>query len=104
MDIFLCLMLIPLLPVNIFVIGSFSNFILNWLQVFSGQKTWVGFAGANVNNLPALKNGVISDAENFGEMNLDVATLSKLNWLYAKHYSVGQDLRLWLVNYRKLGK
>ncbi len=104
LDIFLCLVLVPLLLLNIFIIKNFGKFLSNWLQVFSGKKTWVGYAGAETNNLPYLNAGVISEGENFGDMNLDGPTLSKLNWLYAKHYSVGQDLKLWILNYRKLGK
>lgn len=103
LDIIVCLVLIPLLPVNIFIIKNFGTFVTNWAQVLLGKKTWVGYT-KEAPQLPYLKNGVISSNESFGEMNLDELTLAKLNWLYAKHYSVGNDLKLLLNNYRKLGK
>ena len=80
---------------NIFAIKNIGAFVANWAQVLLGKKTWVGYT-KEASQLPYLKNGVISSNESFGEMNLDELTLAKLNWLYAKHYSVGSDLKLLL--------
>ena len=103
-DLAVCLVLIPLLPFNIFMIRNFGQFITNWFNVLSEKKTWIGYAKVQLTHLPVIEPGVITVAENFNSLALDDITLANLNLLYAKHYSVTQDLKLLWNNYRNLGK
>ena len=102
-DVISSLTFIVLLPVNLFVIKNFGKFVSNWLAVARGTKTWVGYALPATGNLPAVKHGVLNTAASFDGLQLDADTLSKINLLYARHYTVLHDLKLMWQNYRKLG-
>jgi len=102
-DVIISLLFIPLLPFNLLFISNFGNFISNWVSVIWGKKTWVGYVAAEP-GLPAIRAGVISVAEEFENLNLEPEVKAKLNLLYAKHYSLTEDFKLLLKNYRKLGK
>jgi len=102
-DVISSLAFIVLLPVNLFVIKNFGRFVSNWLAVAGGTKTWVGYALPATGNLPAVKHGVLNTAASFDGLQLDADTLSKINLLYARHYTVLHDLKLMWQNYRKLG-
>lgn len=101
-DIISGVVLIVLMPVSVFIIKGFGKFISNWADVMLGKKTWVGYAHT-VNQLPVIKPGVITTASCFGALILDADTLSKIDLLYARHYSVTHDLKLMWKNYLKLG-
>jgi GT2 family glycosyltransferase len=103
-DMVTCLVLVPLAPVNIFVISDFGKFIVNWTEVLSGRITWVGYISPAANHLPFNKKSVISVAGNTRKDELSEATIARLNLLYAKHYSAGRDMQLLLANYTQLGK
>jgi len=97
------LVFMPLLPVNLLVVKNFGQFFSNWMAVLTGKKTWVGYASPATKNLPAIKPPVITSASGFSNLNLDADTLAKIDLLYARHYSVTNDLKLILQNYRNLG-
>ena len=101
-DVAACLTLIVLLPFNIFLIKNFGRFLSNWGRVLMGEKTWVGYSQASP-KLPAIRPGVITDAAHFTQLQLERDTLDKMDFLYARHYSVSHDLKLVLRNYRNLG-
>ncbi len=102
-DVISCLIFVVLLPVNLFLIKNFGKFLSNWVAVASGQKTWVGYAQSSGAHLPKVQPGVISAATSFNALHLDSETVSKINLLYARHYSVSSDIKLVWRNYRKLG-
>jgi GT2 family glycosyltransferase len=102
-DVVSCLAFIPLLPLNIFVVKSFGKFVSNWVDVALGKKTWIGYTQATNNNLPLIKPAVITSATGISPAQLSPDVLSKIDLLYARHYSVSHDLKLMLQNYRKLG-
>ncbi|HLP50570.1 MAG TPA: glycosyltransferase [Chitinophagales bacterium] len=99
------LLMLPLLPVNVFVIKNFGNFISNWLSVLSGKKSWVGFsAGANLSKFPNAKAGILHPADSLKGLNLTKEDLLEAELNYARHYSVNDDVSLLVKNYSSLGK
>ncbi len=102
-DVISSLCFVVLLPVNLFIIKNFGGFVSNWLAVASGKKTWVGYAQSGTGNLPVIKTGVITTTTSYDGLQLDAGTLSKIDLLYARHYSVSDDVKLIWKNYRKLG-
>jgi GT2 family glycosyltransferase len=102
-DVISSLIFIVLLPVNLFVVRNFGKFVSNWVTVALGKKTWVGYAQSGTGHLPFVKPGVINTATGFNSLHLNEDTLSKVDLLYARHYSVSHDLKLMWRNYRKLG-
>ena len=64
-----------------------------WWAVLSGQKTWVGYAPNPDNTaLPRLKSGVFDPTLSLRGFAANEQTLARLNYLYAKDWSVWKDL------------
>jgi len=96
-----CLLAMPLLLI---VVKQRANFVLNIFRVLLGEKTWVGFAlAANLEALPKLKNAVLSTVKPTSQEKLNEITIQKLNFLYAKEYSVEKDLAILFSAIANLG-
>ena len=76
------------------------KFFSNLVSVFSGQRTWVGYASTVVEQaqMPRLKGGVLKTSR-----SNDPAHCRKMDVLYAKDYRVANDLRLIMANMAYLG-
>ncbi|MCW3127035.1 MAG: glycosyl transferase family 2 [Bacteroidetes bacterium] len=106
-DLTVCIFMLPLLPVLIFMVGNIGGFLNAWIQVLVGKKTWVGYwtpDASSVKGLPVIKPGVIHHAIQFAADQPDSADVHKLNYLYARHYSVSDDLNVLIKNVSALGK
>ena len=104
LDIIVCLLLLQVLPFLALVIGG--GLMRNWVQVLIGKKTWVGYWGKSpetIRGLPALCPAVIHQVQ-FDIPQISSADVRKLNYLYAKHYSISDDLSLMIRNIRLLSK
>ena len=94
-DLLACLVLLISFPVWVFFSNKRIPYTTNWLSVFLGRKTWVGYADSNENgNLPPLKPGVFSPAKRLGPGTHSPATLSRLNFFYARDWEVWKDVEL----------
>ena len=104
-DFAVALLLLPLLPVNVFVIKNFGKFISNWISVLSGAKSWIGFSsGKNIKAFANAKQGILHPAENLKDLDLTKEDLIAAELNYARHYSVSNDIQLFFKNYSMLGK
>jgi GT2 family glycosyltransferase len=107
LDIFLCLLLIPAFLLLLFLVKNFGKFLANWGDVFVGEKTWVGYLFADdnsVKNLPKIPTAIIRVADDTGLQNITATDARKLNVLYAKHYTLSQDIILFTKCFRQLGQ
>ncbi len=104
LDVLVAFALLPMLPLAMLVVRQRLNFIRNLLEVLSGKKTWVGYAHSyhNSNDLPKIKQGVLTPVSRSID-GIEEATVNKLNFLYAKNYSVEKDLSIILFSLSKLG-
>ena len=106
LDMVLCLFMVPLVPVLIFLVAKPIRFILSWAQVLLGQKTWVGYweiSPKAIKGLPQLRTAVINQAPGYTSTQISEADIRKLNYLYAKHYTISDDLGILIRNIRSLG-
>ncbi len=104
-DFAVALLLLPLLPVNVFVIKNFGKFISNWISVLSGTKSWIGFSsGKNLKAFANAKPGILHPAENLEDLDLNEEDIVAAELNYARHYSVTNDMQLLFKNYSLLGK
>ncbi len=103
-DIAACLVLLVLMPINIFLIPGLGRFLHNWFEVLLGRSTWVGYIPEETTHLPFAIKSVTSITGTAATGDLSAETIHKLNLLYAKHYSVSRDLQLLLAAYKQLGK
>jgi GT2 family glycosyltransferase len=105
MDVVSCLFLLPLLPLNLFLIRPFGKFISNWIDVFSGKRSWVGFASEkNLKMFRHARQGVLNPCDGLRAFDLSEADKVEAELYYAKHYSVSSDMALFFSNYSSLGK
>jgi hypothetical protein len=104
LDLSVCLVLLISFPVHFFRVKNAGRLWQNWWLVFINRKSWVGPDRNFL--LPAwskLKPGVLSPASLASSENLPAQTLNKLNLLYAREYSVYEDLRILRKCYSQLG-
>lgn len=102
LDVVVAIFCIPLLPLLLLVVKQKANFVLNIFKVLLGEKTWVGYApSANLNVLPKLKPSVLTTTGKIEKLN--EVTVQKINFLYAKEYSVEKDLGILLSSASQFG-
>jgi hypothetical protein len=106
MDILLAISGVILLPILIFVIKKPIGFIGNLLQVVLNKKSWVGYHPQRENKvlLPKLKPGVITPVDELRVANIDEPTIRRVNFFYAKDYTISRDIDILISAFRKLGK
>jgi len=103
-DIAASFMLILLYPVIMFFVKQPLHLFQNILQVIHAQKTWVGYASSsNIKLLPKLKPGILTPVISYKNQWLNETTIQKMNFLYAKDYSLEKDLIIMLKSIRHLG-
>ena len=97
---------LSLMPVSIVLMWfqkSPFGFIQNLFHVLIGKKSWVGYTeSSNTVHLPKIVPGILTTTSDVSTFNLNEQTIDKINYLYAKNYSVEKDLNLLLSNLLKL--
>jgi GT2 family glycosyltransferase len=94
-DLCFCTLLLVFFPILLWK----KLFYQNWLSVLLGRKTWVGYTeGGDFSNFPKLPQGIFSplDAAHLTEPN--APTIRRLNFHYAKDYTVWRDIEVLLFN------
>jgi GT2 family glycosyltransferase len=90
-DFLVSLFMLLLLPLWVLFVKQKLNFIKNIFMVLNGNKTWVGYASANnIKLLPKLKKGIVTPLYQ-KNVPLNETTIQKMNFLYAKDYSIEKD-------------
>lgn len=104
-DLFLGLFFLCTLPLHLLLIKNRGQFLLNLFAVLKGEKTWVSYAPVEdkMANLPKVKPGILSPVDALAISNINIPTLHRLNFLYAKDFHVSQDLSIVWKGYGKLG-
>jgi lipopolysaccharide/colanic/teichoic acid biosynthesis glycosyltransferase len=103
-DILVSLVLMPLSPLFLLFMNRRFNYLNNIFKVLLGEKTWVGYASVeNSKVLPKIRTGVLSPLDIFGTRPINRITAQKLNFLYAKDYTIEKDLVIILNSLNRLG-
>lgn len=106
LDLFLSGLFIVTYPVLIFLVKNPFKLIQNIFQVLLNIKSWVGYAPSGyLEHLPKIKPGILSSI-NLTKANsqIDIDTIYRLNKLYAKDYSVENDIIILFRNIKNLGR
>lgn len=104
LDVVFSLGMLLLLPISIWFVQQKIGFIQNIFKVFFGQKTWVSYHENNKNDLPKTRHGILSPVDGLNLSELSPSTIQRLNLLYAKDYSVYNDLDIIRNGFRSLGR
>jgi len=106
LDMGLALFFLLLFPFLMLMVKTPLGFLKNILQVFIGQKSWVGYADAALSKelLPKIKQGVLNPVLPLNISQPDEATVHRLNLLYAKDYQLWMDLDIVWKGRGELGR
>ena len=104
-DILISSMFILLSPILMWLYTSKMRYLKNVLSVILGQKSFVGYHFSNIEEaevqlLPNLKKGVLTPLSGIENVNKEM--IDQVNILYAKEYSVLNDLAILLKKWRFL--
>jgi GT2 family glycosyltransferase len=103
LDVIFSLILLISLPISIGFMEQKIGLIRNIFTVIFGKKSWVGYT-KNHKNLPRIRKSVLSPIDNLKLKNLSETTVQRLNLLYAKDYTVYNDLDIIKNGFRFLGR
>lgn len=95
-DIIVSLVILLLSPILVFLQQSAKNFLRNLLQVFIGQKTWVGFSPMDDHQSLAesIQPPVLHLGMSYKGQNKPKDFFENLNLGYAKKYDPTQDMSI----------
>jgi GT2 family glycosyltransferase len=82
------------------------QFFKNTLTILFGLHSWVGYQpvpGDSLTSLPRLKPGILTPAFKLERTDADRQVIEKINMLYAKDYTLWNDLTIIWKGFRQLG-
>ncbi|SHF90560.1 Glycosyltransferase, GT2 family [Mariniphaga anaerophila] len=105
-DFFTAAFFLVISPVFIWIFNKKQRFLKNVFQVLWGKKSWVGYAETpeSKTELPAIKPGILSPVDMFGDAATDWKKNHRLNSLYARNYSVTTDAEILLKGWKNLDR
>ena len=83
------------------------NLINNSIKVLLGLKTWVGYyknSKVNIENLPVIKEGILTPLDLSSVKELTDSFINKANMVYAKNYTIWNDLKILLKGFKQIGR
>ena len=102
-DVIASLQALLLFPLQLLLVRSPGSFFLNALDVLLGKKTWIGYSLPE-KHLPPLQPSILGPNGNpYADNNLTIESVRLIDYWYAHDYTIIQDLKLILENYRYLG-
>lgn len=106
LDVALSLVLLVTSPAAVFFIRNPLQFMKNIFTVLVGLHTWVGYHPSprkTTPSLPRLRPGILTPACKLESTDQDSLRIDKVNMLYAKDYSMVNDLGMIWQCFRLLG-
>jgi hypothetical protein len=106
-DLIASLLLLISLPVSIFFVRQPLFFARNCLKVFFGKRSWIGYAvqnHADTLHLPLIKKGILNPTDIFKNPSFDTQTIDRLNLLYARNFSLANELTIFYRGFKDLGR
>ena len=79
----------------------------NSFKVLLGLKTWVGYykkSNVNVENLPVIKEGILTPLDLRSILEPTDSNINKTNMVYAKNYTIWNDLNILLKGFKQIGR
>ncbi len=106
LDFALSVMMLPLIPILMFVQKKPFGFIRNIFGVLFGARSWVGYYKSSgiSHKLPKIKPSVLNTIDGMKSKNYEKRVTDDLNLLYARDYSVWRDINIIFYAFRDLGR
>jgi hypothetical protein len=94
-DLLVCCMLIVLLPIWLIQSDKRGTIGRCWFSVFFGRRHWLGYSTHyEVEKLPYLRAGVFTLEDSLRGLAPSPVILGRLNFIYARDWSLFRDLEL----------
>jgi len=106
-DIVLSLVFLVLSPAMVFAVKDPSGLFRNIFRVLFGCCSWVGYyqsTGGDHPGLPGIRAGILSPFDTKRGKDTDGDDGEKINLLYAKDYSIRNDLSIIISGFKQLGR
>ncbi|OFY56852.1 MAG: hypothetical protein A2Y87_08585 [Bacteroidetes bacterium RBG_13_46_8] len=106
LDMVLSILFLCLLPVLIWFVIHPLQFVKNIFTILFGLHSWVGYhpaAGESLASLPRLRPGIVTPACKLERTDADNQVIEKINMLYAKDYTLWNDITIIWKGFRQLG-
>ncbi len=101
-DVLSAIICLIFLPLGIFIVKKPIQYFQNIIKVLLGNRSWIGYS--TTQKLPKIRKGILSPTDATTIKNLNQSTMERVNFFYAKDYSVYEDLRIFKQAIRKLGQ
>jgi O-antigen biosynthesis protein len=103
-DISFTLLILVFFWIEIWMVKNKEKLIKNMVGVLTGKISWVGYIPYRQSrrDLPPLKKGVLNPGMLFPGTQISETHVNQLNILYAKDYSIWNDIELVVLNLKKL--
>ena len=87
-------------PIIILLTKNDLRLVQNALMVLKGKYSWVGYSLTQTSiKLPILKPGILSPKDELDMENLSAETIERLDFVYAKNYSISKDWQIFWKAY-----
>ncbi len=105
-DLLSALALLVTSPLTVWFVHEKFQFFQNIIAVLFGHRSWVGYAPGQMEGkrLPHLKPGILNPMDRLGRMKVPEDTARKLNVVYARDYSMRNDLNILTKGFSHLGR
>jgi len=100
-DALLSIILLILSPLLVLALKQPINFFLNCFRVLLGFNTWVGYE--QTQKFSEKRKGILFPADALKDKSISLEMSERLNKIYAKDYSVKNDINIIIKGFRKLG-
>ena len=97
------IILILLLPIDIWFVKKKGNFIRNLFSVLSGRKTWVAYQYPRNGKNGIFKQGILEPTDMYPGTQ-DQTLIEKINQLYVNDYQPVHDFKIIWKNFSMLGR
>ena len=105
-DLIFGLIMLIVSPVLIWIFGSKKQFYINIYYAIIGKLSWVGYIpeAYTHDDLPIIKKGILNPGELFPDIQLDATKKLQLNILYAKNYSLLNDVEIIFKSFKNINR
>ncbi len=95
-DVSLAVLLILVSPILFLIKKGVKKLFINALWVIDGECSWVGYYKPDkyAVHLPPIRRGILNPLDEFQMGTNDLKIIERLNFIYAKEYTLEKDLRI----------
>ena len=106
-DIITSILILITSPLILLLLKMSFKLINNSVNVLLGCKTWVGYykkSDVNIGNLPKIRDGILTPLDLGSKKEQSDSFINNSNMVYAKNYTIWNDLNILLKGFKQIGR